>query len=184
MRHKPSKPALRLKTMAEAATARAEALEVAEGLKETVRLAVANSETVAVQDGQLRITSRDGLRTLFEGGGLEGPEYEAGLQYRRCYETMAAGPRSNLSRDFASGVRGFGEAPAEGFAELRMFRAEKLARWEALAETGRQLWVLRLVAGQGRTINSLASGGSARLANTRALAEVLKVIAQERGLRR
>jgi hypothetical protein len=44
--------------------------------------------------------------------------------------------------------------------------------------------VLRLVAGQGRTINSLGAGGSARLANTKALTEVLRAIAMERGLRR
>jgi hypothetical protein len=89
-----------------------------------------------------------------------------------------------LNRDFASGVRGVSEPGADGFAELRALRAEQLARWEALAGTGRQLWVLRLVAGQGRTINSLGSGGSARLANTKALIEVLRAVAVERGLRR
>jgi hypothetical protein len=45
------------------------------------------------------------------------------------------------------------------------------------------VWVLRLVAGQGRTINSIAPGGSARLANTKALMEALGAIARERGLR-
>jgi hypothetical protein len=44
--------------------------------------------------------------------------------------------------------------------------------------------VLRLVAGQGRTINSIAPGGSARAANTKALMAVLEEIAKERGLRR
>jgi len=76
------------------------------------------------------------------------------------------------------------DASADGFAELRALRAQQLARWEALADAGRQLWVLRLVAGQGRTINSLGSGGSARLANTRAIVEALRAIAVERGLRR
>jgi hypothetical protein len=153
-----TRPGLRLRVIAEAGEARAEALALAQRL--------------------------DGLQTLLERGGLEPPEYEAGLMYRRCYETLSAGPRSNLNRDFASGVRGFAEAGADGFAELRALRAEQLARWEALAGTGRQLWVLRLVAGQGRTINSLGAGGSARLANTKALTEVLRAIAMERGLRR
>jgi len=133
----------------------------------------------------MRLTSRDGLQTLLERGGMEPPEYEAGMMYRRCYETLSAGPRSNLARDLMTGVRGgFAEGGSDSFAEIRAFRAQRLAEWEALAATGRQLWVLRLVAGQGRTINSLATGGSARLANTRALGEVLRAIAMERGLRR
>ncbi|HEY4029969.1 MAG TPA: hypothetical protein VGM25_06470 [Caulobacteraceae bacterium] len=179
-----TRPALRLRVIAEAGEARAEALALTRRLDETARLELARGGTVEREGGRLRLTSRDGLQTLYERGGLEQPDYEAGLMYRRCFETLAAGPRSNLNRDFASGVRGFGETGADGFAELRALRAEQLARWEALAGTGRQLWVLRLVAGQGRTVNSLGSGGSARLANTKALVEVLRAIAMERGLRR
>lgn len=180
-----TKPALRLRVIAEAGEARAEALALAQRLDETARLELARGGEMQREGGRLRLTSRDGLQTLLERGGLEQPDYEAGLTYRRCYETLSAGPRSNLNRDFASGVRaGFSETGAEGFAELRALRAEQLARWEALAGTGRQLWVLRLVAGQGRTVNSLGSGGSARLANTKALIEVLGAIARERGLRR
>jgi len=109
------------------------------------------------------IGSRDGLLSLYESGSVEKPEYEAGLMYRRCFETLSHSDT--------------------GFAELRTMRAEQLARWEALAGTGRQLWVLRLVAGQGRAVNSLGAGGAARLANTKALVEVLRAIAMERGLR-
>ncbi|MEI9890945.1 MAG: hypothetical protein WDN45_10530 [Caulobacteraceae bacterium] len=170
--------------IAEAGEARAEALALAQRLDETARLERARGGEVALEGGRMRLLSRDGLQTLLERGGLEQADYEAGLMYRRCFEALSAGPRSNLNRDFMTGVRGFAEAGAEGFAELRSLRAEQLARWEALAGTGRQLWVLRLVAGQGRTINSLGSGGSARLANTRALGEVLRAIAVERGLRR
>ena len=176
-------PRLKLTDLA-AGPERAEALALAQRLEETARLERARGGEVVQAQGTLRLTSRDGLQTLLERGGLEGPEHQAGLLYRRCYETLTAGPRSNLNRDFAGGARGFGEAPANGFAEIRAFRAQKLALWEALATTGRQLWVLRLVAGQGRTINSLGAGGSARLANTRALTEVLRAIAVERGLRR
>jgi hypothetical protein len=163
---------------------RAEARAHGQRMDETVRLARQRGETVEQTAGGLRITSRDGLQSLYEHGGLERPEYEAGLMYRRCYETLQAGPRSHLNRDFASGVHGFAEAPAAGFAELRAFRAERLKQWEGLARNGRQVWILRLVAGEGRTINSVASGGSARAANTRALMEVLEAIAKERGLRR
>jgi hypothetical protein len=179
-----TRPALRLRVIAESGAAEAEALALAERLDETARLERARGGEVVREDGRLRIPSRDGLQTLHERGGLEEPEYQAGLLYRRCFETLSAGPRSNLNRDFMTGVRGFAEPGVEGFAELRALRAEQLHRWEALAGTGRQLWVLRLVAGQGRTINSLGAGGSARLANTRALAEVLRAIAVERRLRR
>jgi hypothetical protein len=179
-----TKPALRLRLIAEAGESRAEALALTQRLDETARLEIARGGDVEREGGRLRLTSRDGLQTLYERGGLERPEYEAGLIYRRCFEALSAGPRSNLNRDFSTGVLGFSEAGADGFAELRAVRAEQLARWEALAGTGRRLWVLRLVAGQGRTVNSLGSGGSARLANTKALVDVLRAIAVERGLRR
>ncbi len=169
---------------AERAAARAEARALEDGMAQTAELARNRGESVEQAQGRLRITSRDGLQSLFEHGGLERPEYEAGLMYRRCYETLHAGPRSNLARDFSASVRGFAEAPAEGFAELRAFRAEKLRHWEGLAQTGRQVWILRLVAGQGRSINSVAPGGSARAANTKALMVLLGEIARERGLRR
>jgi hypothetical protein len=177
-----TRPALRLRVIAE--TDQAEALGLAQRLEETARLELLRGGEVERRGGRLRLTSRDGLQTLFERGGLERPEYEAGLIYRRGFEALSAGPRSNLNRDFSTGVRGFCGAGADGFAELRALRAEQLARWEALAGPGRRLWVLRLVAGQGRTINSLGSGGSARLANTKALVEALRAIALERGLRR
>jgi hypothetical protein len=162
---------------------RAQARAHAEGLAQTAALARERGEAVVQANGRLCVTSRDGLQTLFEQGGLERPEYEAGMMYRRCFETLCAGPKSNLNRDFGAPMRGFSEAGAEGFAELRAFRAEKLRQWETLARTGRAVWVLRLVAGQGRTINSSAPGGSARLANTKALMEALGAIARERGLR-
>ena len=168
--------------IAERAAARVAEKALADGLAETAFLARERGETVSEASGRMRVTSRDGLRTLYEQGGLQQPEYDAGALYRRYFETLNAGPRSSMNRD-ASGVRGFNEAGAEGFAELRAFRAEKLRQWEALAKTGRELWVLRLVAGQGRTINSIAPGGSARHANTQALMAVLRAIAVERAER-
>jgi hypothetical protein len=179
------KPGLSLRAIIEAGQAREEARALAERLEETARLERARGGEVQQADGRMRLTSRDGLLTLYERGGLDRAGYEAGQLYRRCYETLTAGPRSNLNRDFLGGVRGgFAEDAADCFAEIRAGRAQKLAAWEALATSGRQLWVLRLVAGQGRTINSIAPGGSARLANTRALTEVLDAIAKERGLKR
>jgi hypothetical protein len=169
---------------AERAVARAEARAHEDRIAQTAALARQRGETVEQAQGRLRITSRDGPQSLYEHGGLERPEYDAGMMYRRCYETLHAGPRSNLARDFSAGVRGVAEAPADGFAELRAFRAEKLRQWEGLAKTGRQVWILRLVAGQGRSINSIAPGGSARAANTKALIGVLGEIAKARGLRR
>ena len=169
-----------MRLAAERAAARAQA----EGLDETVRLARQKGECVERVEGRVRITSRDGLQSLYESGGLQRCDYEAGLLYRQCYEALEKGPRSNLDRDFVSGVRGSAGAGDGGFAELRALKLERLSRWEALASAKRQLWVLRLVAGQGRTLNSIAPGGSARLANRRALAQILGEIARERGLRR
>jgi hypothetical protein len=162
--------------------ARAEQRAIEAGLDETASLARRRGEAVERRAGAMRVTSRDGLQTLYEQGGLPRADYEAGLLYRRCFEALGAGPRSNLDRDFAAPARGFSDVGAAAYAELRAGRAEKLQVWEALAKTGRQLWVLRLVAGEGRTINSIGPGGSARLANTKALTAVLAAIARERGL--
>ena len=79
-----TKPALRLRVIAEAGEARAEALALAQRLDETARLERARGGEVVREEGRMRIPSRDGLQTLRERGGLEGPEYEAGLMYRRC----------------------------------------------------------------------------------------------------
>ena len=95
---------------AERAAARAEARAHEGRMQETASLARGRGEAVEEVQGRLRVTSRDGLQSLFEQGGLERPEYEAGMMYRRCYETLSAGPRSNLAGDLASGVRGFSEA--------------------------------------------------------------------------
>lgn len=181
---KPWKPAVSLRSIADTERQRAHALTIARGLDETAKLETGRGNPVKRDGGRLRIPSRDGLRTLLESGALEVPEYEAGLAYRRCYEALSGAlPCSN-------GEGGAGGA--DSHIELRAIRAEQLTLWEGRKSrdrqlwtlTGRQVWVLRLVAGQARTILSLGSSGSAKRMNTLALVEALTLIARERGLRR
>ncbi|WP_029418058.1 hypothetical protein [Brevundimonas bacteroides] len=122
----------------------------------------------------IRISSRDGLATLFETGKLSTSQYSALRSYRIAFEMAAADLRvANLnplgvspSRRFASGLA------ARSAAELQ--RAYVLARLRqielAVAGKGpRELRVLRAVAGEGRTIRSLGGSGNAREADTKAL---------------
>jgi hypothetical protein len=83
-----TKPGLSLRAIIEAGQAREEARALAERLEETARLEQARGGEVEQTAGPMRISSRDGLLTLYERGGLERPEYEAGQLYRRCYETL------------------------------------------------------------------------------------------------
>jgi hypothetical protein len=75
------KPGLSLREIVGAAQAREDARAVAEGLAETARLERARGGQVEQAQGRMRITSRDGLLTLHERGGLERPEYEAGAPF-------------------------------------------------------------------------------------------------------
>jgi hypothetical protein len=139
-------------------------------LEETAGLAIARGEQVEAANGRVRIKSRDGLQSLYESHALDEPQYQAGLRYRKAFETLQASPRSNLNRDVTGG--------GEMFATVRAERALDLAEWEGMADGERQRWVLRLVAGNGRTITSISAGKSAeRDRNTKALGIVLRQIA-------
>jgi hypothetical protein len=154
---------------------KAEEAEVQSGIDETVGLAISRGEQVESAKGKVRIRSRDGLRFLFDGGQLDQSEFEAGLFYRLCYETLESSPRSNLNRD----IRGANGA----FAETRAFRAMRLSEMETIAKPGRQATTLRLIAGQGRAVRAISSGGADFHLNVKALKVVLGEIADRYKLR-
>lgn len=121
----------------------------------------------------IRISSRDGLATLFEAGKLTNSQYGALRVYRIAFETASAGLRvANLNPSGAAASRQASGLAARSAAELQ--RAYVLARLRQieLAVSGkgeRELRVLRAVAGEGRTIRSLGGSGNAREADTKAL---------------
>jgi hypothetical protein len=86
-----AKPSLRMTVEFEAS--RDEARALAQRLEETARLERARGEQVEQAQGKLRITSRDGLLTLLERGGLERPDYEAGRRHNHQLWLDQAGSR-------------------------------------------------------------------------------------------
>lgn len=165
--------------------ARATAVAVTAGLRETVRLEAARTgEHLAPppKDGPLRLKTRDGLMSLHSSGSLNDGEVEAGLAYRLCVEHAGAGLRSALAQTEGGGGRshgGFG--PRDKAALMRAYLMARLNQMEravdATAEDGRELLALRLIAGDGRTLTSIVAAGNAKLAYLAALRRALAAVA-------
>jgi len=121
----------------------------------------------------VRISSRDGLATLFESGKLSNGQYGALRTYRIAFELASAGLRvANLNPSGVSASRQTAGLVARSASELqRAYIMARLRQIElAVAGKGaRELRVLRAIAGEGRTIRSLGGSGNAREADTKAL---------------
>lgn len=143
--------------------------------------------------GAVRLCSRDGLAHLFRLGRIGAGELAAGMAYRAAYEVRARDLRSQL----AGGVGGGSDH--EQFVATRMVRAQSacqchdieaavlavgapglmgMSRGSPYQRGVGDLAVLRAVAGEGRAISSLGSGGSMAALNLAALKRALEVAAQ------
>ena len=126
----------------------------------------------------LRISSRDGLATLFEARTISAHQYGAGRAYRVAFEAASVVKISQMNPDRVMTPRQASSAMGlRSPAELQ--RAYVLARLRQieLAVSGlgrRELDVLRKVAGEGLTIREIGGGGRARQANTDALRRALE----------
>ncbi|MDP1642733.1 MAG: hypothetical protein Q8L59_11160 [Phenylobacterium sp.] len=150
---------------------------------ETAELAQARGEVIgASRDAEssraLRISSRDGLATLFEAGAITAHQYGAGRAYRVAFEAAGVIRVASLNPDGPAGGRAQPSGlQARSAHELQ--RAYVLARLRQieLAVSGlgdRELNVLRKVAGEARTIRELGGGGNTREANQAALRRALE----------
>ena len=165
--------------IAGAQRARSEQAQVAAGLVETVALALARGERVDVESGgSLRISSRDGLRSLRQGGHITDDHYAVGLAYRAGFEARG--------RD----LRAAGLEPGRGgghdndrFVAARLRRARMLdfvARADravamVLAEKPLALRLLRAVAGEGASLSTWGAG-RAFTCNRQVLVEALDLV--------
>ncbi len=126
----------------------------------------------------LRISSRDGLATLFEARAITAHQYGAGRAYRVAFELASAGLKiANLNPTGVGGGKQHAGLAARSAAELQ--KAYVLARLRqielAVAGLGaRELRVLRMIAGEGFTVRELGGGGNSREANTAALRRALE----------
>lgn len=163
--------------IAGARLARTEEAEIVAGLAETLTLARARGETVDVDAGPLRISSRDGLRSLRQAGHITDAHYAIGLLYRAGFEARGRDLRA------ASLERKGGGHDNDRFVAARLRRARALdfvARADravamSLADRPMALRLLRAVAGEGASL-SVWGSGRAFTRNREVLIESLDLI--------
>ncbi|ADK99399.1 hypothetical protein [Brevundimonas subvibrioides] len=140
--------------------------ELKGNLAEAVMVAQAKGETILPfnDDGAVRIKGRDGLWSAQDAGMITMGQCQIGLEYRRLWELVSASPlgsqfgRMSETRVAASStdgtvLRGLHLA----YAGMRLTAAEAAVIERDPGQRG--LTVLRAVAGEGRTIRSLAASG-------------------------
>jgi hypothetical protein len=133
------------------------------------------------EPGAILAVGRDGLLTLAKSGGLTATQLTAARTYRFLYEQAGRGaglgsqlddkPRAKRSTSHSIVAAGLYRA----YVGVHLTRIERAVM--LVDRTGRQLSVLRAVAGEGRTINSLGKGGKGREQRTKALALALDHVA-------
>jgi hypothetical protein len=166
--------------IAGAQLARSEQGDVAAGLMETVALARSRGESIDVGEGPLRISSRDGLRSLRQSGHITDAHYAVGLMYRAGFE--ARGRDLRAARLEPGRLRGGGGGGHDNdrFVAARLRRARMLdfvARADravamALSDKPMGLRLLRAVAGEGNSL-SVWGAGRAFTRNREVLVEAL-----------
>ncbi len=135
--------------------------DVAAGLVETFALARARGERVETSAGKLRVSSRDGLRSLREAGHIDEAQYAVGLLYRQGFEARG---RDLRAASLEPG-RGGGH-DNDRFVAARLRRARSLdfviradrAVAMCLADKPMALRLLRAVAGEGASLSSFGVG--------------------------
>lgn len=158
--------------------ARREQSEIAAGLVQTVALARARGERVEAESGGLRISSRDGLRSLRQSGHITDAQYAVALLYRAGFEARGRDLRA-ASLEPGQG----GGHDNDRFVAARLHRARMLdfvARADravamTLADKPMALRLLRSVAGEGTSL-SVWGAGRAFSRNRDVLVEVLDLI--------
>jgi len=146
--------------------------QLRDDLKVVLAFAQARGERVSTFNdaGAKRIRNRDGLASLHASGALDDAAFNAGLAYRYCHEQASKGLKSGLANaGMVGGGKDYGRDPALGRDKAELHRAYVMARLgqmeravAKLAKDGNPLIVLRLVAGEGHTINSISANRQRR----------------------
>ena len=158
--------------------------ELRADLAEALDNAKARGEkVVAFNDaGAMRIRDRDGLAALTGTGQITKDQGEAGEAYRYCAEFASAGLKSQLDyRVGSAALRDGNNIGLRSAAALqRAYVLARLAQMEravaAITRDGRELVVLRYIAGEGHTLRSLGEGPNSRKANLEALKRALDAV--------
>lgn len=147
--------------IAGAQLARQAQAQVAAGLVETLKLARARGETVETDGGRLRISSRDGLRSLRQGGHITDAHYAAGLSYRAGFEARGRDLRAAGLEPGLGGGHDNDRFVAGRLRRARMLdfvaRADRAVAM-VLADKPMALRLLRSVAGEGTSLSAWGAG--------------------------
>ncbi len=155
--------------------------ELSSAVVEAAEQAIRRGEKVETYNdaGAKRVKGRDGLRSLVESGALTETDERVGLAYRLLFEQ--AGKGAGLGSQLEDRPRSVRDS-SHGAVAAGLFRAYAGVRLTGVEtavasadRTGRSLALLRAVAGEGRTLRSLAEGGNAKRANLKALQLALRV---------
>lgn len=164
--------------IAAAQLARTREAEIGAGLVETQALAKARGETLETGTGTLRISSRDGLRSLRQAGHITDAHYAVGLLYRAGFEARGRDLRvASLEPGHGGGHDN------DRFVAARLRRARMLdfvARADravamSLSDKPMALRLLRAVVGDGGSL-SVWGAGRAFARNREVLVEALDLI--------
>lgn len=163
--------------IAGAQLARSEEAEIAAGLVETVALARARGEAVDTGGG-LRISSRDGLRSLRQGGHIADSHYAVGLLYRAGFEARGRDLRAASLEPGTGGGHDNDRFVAARLRRARMLdfvaRADRAVAM-VLAEKPMALRLLRSVVGEGTSLSAWGAG-RAFTRNREVLVEALDLV--------
>lgn len=158
--------------------ARSEETSIGRGLVETVALAHARGETVEADGGPLRISSRDGLRSLRQGGHITDAHYAVGLLYRAGFEARGRDLRAASLEQGGGGGHDNDRFVAARLRRARMLdfvaRADRAVAM-SLADKPMALRLLRAVVGEGTSL-SVWGAGRAFTRNREVLAEALDLV--------
>ncbi|WP_454760823.1 hypothetical protein [Caulobacter segnis] len=164
--------------IAGAQLARSEQSEIAAGLVETVALARARGEQVEADSGALRISSRDGLRSLRQGGHTTDAHYAVALLYRAGFEARGRDLRAASLEPGHGGGHDNDRFVAARLRRARMLdfvaRADRAVAM-AMADKPMALRLLRSVAGEGTSL-SVWGAGRAFTRNREVLVETLDLM--------
>jgi len=147
--------------IAGAQLARTEQSDVAAGLVETLTLAKARGERVETGEGPLRISSRDGLRSLRQAGHITDAHYAVGLLYRAGFEARGRDLRAASLEPGAGGGHDNDRFVAARLRRARMLdfvaRADRAVAM-SLADKPMALRLLRAVVGEGTSLSVWGAG--------------------------
>lgn len=169
------------------ATDRAEAGAIAASVRDELKAAIeevvfaaqARGEDVTNYrtEGALRIKGRDGLWSLVDSGGLTERQGNTGLLYRGLYErVMVGGVGSQMASlgDLRAARTSTSDQLGQGLH--RAYAGVRLTAAETSVRCLDRVAILRAVAGEGRTIRSLATGSRRRQTMVLHLAEALDAV--------